>query len=367
MPVEATEKTLPSLVEKYLATISEAEEEDKMLTELERIIDTLEYIHNASPESLKEAYPEAQRLLELLKIGRTREAYEGSVLVCKLSCQAFLASILRRDLEADMCVEKRVLELLDKVLEAAGPLKPLLVTMVGSSASKVSDVITNLAGIASSWRQLSKVLTEIYRSAVYLERSIGLKRSHVVSLAISSVEGRKPKDALAVLDHLSSLLSNAVASSRRLARLLTEASEATQSCRSFPNTMPCRFVNDLLSRLVTARTELEKATGSSLEALAATIASIEKKVREAEKEVRNLFMFASRLDGKEPGSLDEAINKAMLLLRKHEATPEEEDVVLMLVKGVTIDIMDLHKKNPRYSRAALKLCTKGLAQCTVTF
>ena len=355
------------LVESYKATLEEAETAAALLDRGEELALAIEAMApRLGAERLRPLRGEAETVVGLLEAGAPSEAVKGLEALCARVSAAYVSALLEapEGVEGDRCLPARSAGLLERMLEAAGPLRPVVAAML--RAPSVGGVEQRAGELLRLWPRLSRSLSTLYQAATMLERSVGASRGRLIAVAAAlAEEASGPGEALERLERLSSLLADAAALARRAASLSAEASEAVARCRGVGERLPCRLAGDVVSNVVAARAALERlAALETPEALGEAVAEARRRLAGAEDAARRLRRLAARLRGK-AASLAEAVEELLGLLRGAGLTGEEEELLGRLASEGSLDLAELHRESPRLGRAALRLCLRGLASCTV--
>ena len=351
-----------------MATLDEASTAARLLDRGEELVAAIEAMAPRLGDRLRGLRGEAEAVVSLLEAGAPGEAVKGLEGLCARVSAAYVAALLEAagEIEGDRCLPARSAGLLERMLEAAGPLRPVVAAML--RAPSVGGVEQRAAELLRLWPRLSRSLSTLYQAASMLERSVGASRGRLIAVAAAlAEEAPGPGEALERLERLASLLADAAALARRAASLAAEASEAASRCRGREDRLPCRLAGEVVSHTMAARAALERlAALESLDALADAVAGARRELGAAEDAARRLRRLAERLNGSSPGSgLAGAVEALLRLLEEAGLTGEEEELLARLASEGSLDLAELHRGSPRLGRAALRLCLRGLASCTV--
>jgi len=359
---------LPRMIAQYESLVREAESTARSLNELKKITSAVEYMISEGGLDVARYKAIAQRLLEYIDVGRFDNAVEEAGNLCRSVSKDYVLKLLDTDYALDGgrigCMGRGAAELLLRVVKASGPLAHIVRALLAAGGGGLEE---NLYTVVREWQRLSKVLASIYRSSVMLERNVGVKRLHVISLAAALAEKTSLKEALASLEHIASVLGDAAILSKRSSQLVIEASKALANCNGDGSSTACKLLHELLSHAMASKNELEalRNAGSSIE-LVERVRRAREELEKAEKVKESISRLASRLVKTGVDELAAMIASIESFIEQEALSREEQEVLLLLAEGRVFDIVELKNINQAYPSAALALCMRGLAHCRVS-
>ncbi len=360
----------------FLAALGELEaqaeragETLRLLERLEMLVAGVEAAAQSGAVDVSRHRSRAERLLEALAADDFEAALEEAAALCRGVVAEYARRRLGASVEAGGCPHPDTVKAIEAMLRAAGPMEPLVRAALAAGADSVEKLVYNAGLLARSWGRLSQSLSRIHRSLARLEKSVGLDRGKMTAwLAARLSEAAGAADALALLEAAEKLLYTASAVASEAAERLVEATEAQRRCGAWRARLPCRLLDRAAAALAAARSELEALDrASSLEDAEARVRAAEARLRDARRSLEALRRLYKAFTGRPAdGGLEALVEPLLEQLHRHAVTMEEEQVLEILVDRGTVDVMELHESNPRLSRAALRLCTRRIAHCTVS-
>ncbi len=355
---EAREWAVTSLLEEYRSLLAEAEESYRLLENIEQKLATVSL---TAPLEGRLA-EEARRLRDLVAANRLREAARKAEELCREAAAAYTRERLSYNVEPDTCPSQRILKLLDAMLEAAGPLAPIVKALLQRGEDRrLSTLVGAVTGLASSWRTVAQLLTDLYAAAARLEKTVGIDRGAVIGLAAAIIHPENLQDALEQLRETVGTLSEAAQLASEASELIAEQSSGLNECKARER-LYCRWLARGLEEAVAAREEAEAiASSRDLEELELHVARMKLHLRRAREASEAVAELAKRLAGLRQGGLAEAVRALNEAYERLHLSPEEEEVLETLSTGTTVEASQLDGK---LLEAALSLCRKKVVRCT---
>ena len=358
--------------EELAALWEQAEAAEQALSKLRTIglmVSSVEAEARAAGLDLSAQKLAAARLRDALLSDDYEAASAEAFQLCRSVTGEYARRRLGASIEVDACPHPETVKALEAMLSSSGRLSSLTRAVLTAGARSLSAMLSNAATAARSWSRIERILSRIEASLAKLERHAGLRRERVVAwLAAGASKAANASEAIAFLEAAAKILYNAAALAEEAAAQLVEATEAQQRCGAWTVRLPCRLLEQAAAQLAAARGELEALSHvESLEAAGAAVRAAEARLREARRSLDAVKRLYRVFTGAQPPArLEEAVEPLLEALQRQAITLEEEEVLGILVEKGTVDIMELHERNPRLSRAALRLCTRGITHCTVS-
>jgi hypothetical protein len=346
------------LAERYRAATASYEESLELLRRVESRVAAVVAAAEATQPG-EEAIHSALALREWLLEDNYAAAAEEAEKLCKLISRDLVASLYAARPEPDTCLDAGEAKLLAAMAQAAGPLAPVVASMVAGGATRLSEVRERGLLVASAWESVARLLTSVYTSAARLEKLLNTPRRATIALVAELVSSPSPVEAL---EEAARLLSEATGLASEASEALRAASKAAEACGD-SSRLHCRLLRSIVEELLAAREELQGLSQShSLDELRAAIARVAGHIRAAREAAGMVTRLAERLASTKPQGLGEAV----ALLEKHYSryslTRAEEAVLEKLLREGRLDVEALGREE---AEAAIRLCRKRVVSCTL--
>ena len=349
---------IEELARRYSEGVRELQEALRRLEVVETRVATAAEAASATPPG-PGVLAVAKQLRESLELGSYSEAEKHAEKLCLEAVAEMAVSLYTAKLEPDTCPDPRIVKLAASIVEAAGPLAPIVRSMIAGNTATLSSFAARVAETAAAWRSIAQGLTDIYAAATRLEKVLGIPRSKTIASLSDMLSGAGVEQLMEAAARLTEAAGTATEVSEKLAA----ATKASNKCGS-KNRLHCRWLSKLITHLVAAREALEKlpqATG--LQELRDTLTGARHHLRTARDLEETLQRLAEKLAKKPTRTLEEAITALENVLQAHRLTPSQEEVLEKLARQGPLELATL--EDPRLQEAALTLCRKNLIRCTL--
>jgi len=354
---------LPSLVAGYRDELNRASLYLETLGEIEtRVAAAAEAASYLRPLSgrVRAAALELRELLERRAYGEARRVAEN---LCRATASEFAKRLYgMHSIDEDACPEQNVVKLAASMLDAAGPLRPLVQSLVSAGTGSLQAFAERVLEVARAWSTVAQHLTDVYAAAARLEKLMGVSRTSLIAGVASLLsEEEKPLNALAAL---ADELGTAAGIAQTLSEMLGEVSPALQLCGS-RGRLYCRWLGDAVAELAAAREQLEAALrASSLDALRRGVDKAADHVRSAKSLAAMVLRLAKRLAPDMGGdTLADAVKALEEAYNSYGLTEREEKLLEQLVRDGAVELTSLEDQD--LVAAGLRLCRRRLVRCTL--
>ena len=334
----------------------------------------------ASLEALLPMLPPSERGVVAEALARAKSyalegdaagALEGVETACRRAAAVVASRIASTRLEAGRCPELQAAKLLRAVVEASGPLSPVISSLLASGASAAEDVFSNAEMLASRWQLVSKLLVDFYNASKRLERrGYGSWSDHTIVLS-KLARGVSVNDAVSKLEEAVKSFTELARLADELAGGAAEAAEALTRCgeESGARQPPvCRWLTQIVDELMDAGEALK--TLPLVEGRDELMGVVERVRRAYEKLAASRRMaekLLARLSGRHHAAkpLVEIVEALLEARERLGFTDLEEELMIALGEQDRLDLLELAERNREYLEAALNLCKHGMAVCEV--
>ncbi|ALL00082.1 hypothetical protein Pyrde_0032 [Pyrodictium delaneyi] len=365
---------LEKLVQEYEAMLSSQQSIEETLKEIAGNIEAVNTALQVAPESLRQ---EVAHLLRSVKdytaASNYDKAREASLTACQRVLRVLAHSITGSTLDVEECPSPQSMGLLVAVVRAGGPLTPIVYSLLSAGAERAGDLINNAERIATRWESISKQLVQVYEAARRLE-SKEIAKVHDIVMLVARLVGSDSLDtSLAHLETVTSRLTEIAQLLDTLTSSLADLSEALQMCRERmgPEAPYCRWLSQVLTSVISAYDAAETLReANDLEELGLVAANVRKAYEKLSNMQRLIEKLSSRIAAaagisQAPLSLAESIEVAAIGREQLGLTRIEEELLIDLVERDVIDLIEVYERGEQYLQAALRLCRRGIAQCSI--
>lgn len=365
---------LEGLVQEYESILNSQQAIEKTLEEIAENVEATITAFQAVPESLRqEILHHLRAVRDYTAASSYAKAHEESTTACRQALQTLAHRITGSPLEAGECPPAKSMELLVAVMKAGGPLTPIVYSLLAAGAETASDLVKNAERIAARWDTVSSQLVQVYEAARKLEARETAKIHDIVILVSKLVKSDSLDASLARLDTVAMRLTEIAQLLDILTSSLVDLSEALQVCRDYmgDDAPYCRWLSQVVTSIVSAYESAEKLSqANDLDELGVIVAGVRKAYEKISNTRRLVEKLSSRITSaaginRTAVSLAEIMEVMAVGREQLGLTRLEEELLIELVEKDVIDLLEVYKRGEEYLKAALQLCQRNIARCSV--